>query len=189
MRYWTLFAAGLAAVAPAPVCAREVTVIVPAKAMPWNPAVNSDMAFGRQDGARPVTVFGGKLFEGSVVEFFAVGSTTTAIGGPAFGPGGQAEFVTNASAGNSGAWFPSRYADAKGYPARLNQLMGTFVDGDGRVVGKPFLIGARAKATVPRGAMAILLGLNDDIFSDNDGQLRVIVNLPDPTVTVGGEGG
>lgn len=181
-------ALGMAAL-PVPAAAREVTVSVSGRTMPWSAGANRDMAFGRQDGDRPVVIFGNKLFEGSDIGFAARGGTTTATGGPPFGPDGQADFVTNDAAGNSGSWFPSRFADPQGYPARLNQLMGAFVDGDGRIVGRPFMIGAAAKVAVPAGAMAIALGINDDIFSDNGGRLEVTVTLPDASVTVGGEGG
>jgi hypothetical protein len=170
--------------AVAPVEAREVTVKVSAKAMPWSPAINRKLPFGRLDGAAPATVFAGKLFEGVPVKFSATGGTTTAAGGERFGPDGQAGFVTDASRGNSGSWFPSYHADRAGYPAHLNQLMGAFVDADGRVVGKPFLLGAHGKAVPPAGAVAITLGINDDIYSDNAGEIVVTIDLPSPQVTI-----
>ncbi|AQR72302.1 hypothetical protein [Sphingomonas sp. LM7] len=168
----------------APAQAREVTVKVSARAMPWSPAVNRKLPFGRQDGAAPAMVFAGKLFEGVPVKFSATGTTSTAAGGERFGPAGQAGFVTDATRGNSGSWFPSYHADRAGYPAHLNQLIGAFVDADGKVVGKPFLIGARGEAVPPAGAVAITLGINDDIYADNEGEIVVTIDLPSPQVTI-----
>lgn len=173
-----------AALPTAPAAARDVTVKVSAKAMPWSPAVNRKLPFGRQDGTPPAMVFAGKLFEGVAVKFSATGNTSTATGGERFGPDGQAGFVTDATRGNSGGWFPSYYADRAGYPAHLNQLIGAFVDADGRVVGTPFLIGAGGEAIPPAGAIAITLGINDDIHADNEGEIVVTIALPTPQVTV-----
>ncbi|WP_404337667.1 hypothetical protein AB2M62_02940 [Sphingomonas sp. MMS12-HWE2-04] len=167
-----------------PAQARDVTVKVSARAMPWSPGVNRKLPFGRGDGTAPATVFAGKLFEGLPITFSATGATSTAAGGERFGPEGQTGYVTNATRGNSGTVFPSYYADPAGYPAHLNQLVGAFVDADGRVVGKPFLIGAQGEARPPAGAVAITLGINDDIYADNEGEIIVTIALPEPKVTV-----
>lgn len=172
------------AAAIGPACAQEVQTNVPATAMPWIPAANRKMDFGRHDGTRPVMIAGYRLREGSAITFAASGETTTAKGGMQFGPDGQSDYVTNDNGGNSGTFFPSRYIDRASYPVRLNALIGAFVDADGQVVGKPFVIGAGTKARIPAGALAISLGVNDDIFSDNDGTLSVTIDIPQAIVTV-----
>lgn len=156
--------------------AKDVTVHVDGRAMPWSVGGNPKLNFGRHDGKPPAMVWGLHLVSGTRISFTATGTTTTQSGGMAFGPDGQAEFVTDATAGNSGAFFPSRYVDAKTYPAHLNELVGAFVDADGKVVGKPFLIGHAAEVTVPDGALAIGMGINDDIFGENAGGLDVVIH-------------
>ncbi|MFC3443636.1 hypothetical protein ACFOKF_20985 [Sphingobium rhizovicinum] len=164
--------------------AREVTVIVPATAMPWNPGINGKKSFGRRDGSRPVMIAGQHLFEGGKVRFAASGETTTIPGGIAIGPDGQADFVADDNIGNSGLVFPGHYVDRATRPVKLNALIGAFIDADGRVVGAPFLVGREATVRVPAGAMGIALGINDDIYADNGGSLSVTVDIPEVSVIV-----
>ncbi|WP_298398234.1 hypothetical protein [Sphingobium sp.] len=174
----------LAALAVGQAQAKEVTVTVPATAMPWNPGVNGKKSFGRRDGGRPVMIAGQHLFEGAKVRFVASGETTTIPGGIAIGPDGQADFVADDAIGNSGLVFPAHYVDQATRPVKLNALIGAFIDADGRVVGAPFLIGRGATVRVPAGAMGLSLGINDDIYADNGGSLSVNVDIPEASVTV-----
>lgn len=184
------FAALMAGMLVSPAAtARDVEMRVAATAMPWNPGINRKMDFGRHDGTRPALVVGALLQPGSRVDFSASGQTTTVKDGLAFGPDGQQEFVTDAATGNSGTAFPSRYIEASDYPVHLNALMGAFIDADGRVVGKPFVIGSGTSRQVPEGAQAISMGLNDEIYSDNAGQIVVQVHIPEANVTLEPEGG
>lgn len=164
--------------------AREVTVIVAATAMPWNPGINGKKSFGRRDGSRPVMIAGQHLFEGAKVRFAASGETTTIPGGIAIGPDGQADFVADDNIGNSGVVFPGHYVDRATRPVKLNALLGAFIDADGRIVGAPFLVGVQAEVRVPAGAMGISLGINDDIYADNGGSLSVTVDIPEAKVIV-----
>src|SRR5438067_10418276 len=53
------------------------------------------------------------------------------------------------------------------------ELVGTFAN-DGVIVGKPFPIGNGPTAlTVPAGANQLLLGINDNRYSDNSGSFTV----------------
>lgn len=172
------------ALVAAPAAAKDVTVRVDARAMPWRVGVNPKMPFGRGDGKGPAIVMGMNLLSGTKVRFKATGSTDTIVGGEKFGPSGQAAYVTDANTGGSGSFFPSRYVPATQYPLRLNQLVGSFINADGHIIGTPFAIGDSAELEIPDGAAAIALGINDDIFSDNSGALDVVVSYAEGSVSV-----
>jgi hypothetical protein len=163
--------------------AKEKTVVVDAHSAPWDVRANPKLFFGIDDCRPPEVLFDLNLFAGETIKFAAAGTTTTSINGGSFGPDGQEDYFTNDSKGNSGHFFPSRYVDPKTYPVRLNALMGAFVDADGTVVGKPFVIGRAAAVKVPEGAVALSMGINDDIFSDNSGEITVTISYLVPTVT------
>lgn len=183
MRHMMMLGAiGLGMVA-SPALARDYNVRVNAKCSPWSIGINRKMVFGRQDGRGPAIVAIPNLVSGTKVTFKATGSTTTVAGGGSFGPDGQAEFVTDQAIG-AGNYFPSKYMSPASYPVKLNQLVGAFVNADGVVIGKPFPIGSAGQATIPEGAMAIALGINDDVFSDNSGALDVVVSYSTGSVTV-----
>jgi MYXO-CTERM domain-containing protein len=64
-------------------------------------------------------------------------------------------------------------------PTYLSQLVGAFANSSGVVVGAPFALGDAATIEVaPVGATQLLLGVNDDIYSDNSGSLLVQVSGP-----------
>ncbi len=168
------------------VMAQQVDVHVPATAMPWDLKVNARFAYGKGDGTPPA-VAGLALTEGMKLQIAAAGTTTTAKGGMSFGPDGQADFVTNTVLGNSATYFPSRYVDPVDYPTQLNELIGAFVDATGRLVAEPFPVGSGYNAVVPPKAARIVFGINDDIYSDNSGEivvtLKVVDEFPEPAQT------
>jgi hypothetical protein len=49
----------------------------------------------------------------------------------------------------------------------LQEVLGTFTDGSGDIVGTPFVVGDGTTVTVPVGASALQLGVNDDYYYDN----------------------
>jgi hypothetical protein len=74
--------------------------------------------------------------------------------------------------------FPSYFFDPTntGPYIYLNALIGAFADSSGAVVGDPFAVNNFLSGlVVPATAVLLLLGLNDDIFADNGGALRVSV--------------
>ena len=75
--------------------------------------------------------------------------------------------------GSSGTRFPGFYTvdPANVY---LGALIGTFADSAGVIQGSPFFIGIGPTDVTAAGAF-LLLGINDDIFGDNSGSLRVSV--------------
>lgn len=175
-----IFALIVVAVAPSIAYAKDVTVRVDARAAPWNTGVNRKLAFGLAN-ARPATVvWNVTLIPGIKVRFAAKGTTTTVIGGEAFGPDGQQDWTEDHGA----ALFPSHYISQRQGPIYLNELVGCFIDADGRVVGEPFAIGSTREVAVPEGAAALSLGINDDNYGDNTGGLDVTVHVPEPRVIV-----
>jgi hypothetical protein len=85
---------------------------------------------------------------------------------------------TTGGVGNGG-YFPSYHIDpgnAGPGQIRLNALIGAFSDGSGVLVASPFVVNnGPLTLSVPSGAAYLLLGVNDDIFGDNEGSLRVSV--------------
>lgn len=52
-------------------------------------------------------------------------------------------------------------------PIYLQEVLGTFTDGAGDIVGTPFVVGDGTTVTVPAGASALQLGINDMYWIDN----------------------
>jgi len=52
-------------------------------------------------------------------------------------------------------------------PIYLQEVVGTFTDGSGDIVGTPFVVGDGTTVTVPAGASALQLGINDNYYFDN----------------------
>jgi hypothetical protein len=71
----------------------------------------------------------------------------------------------------------------------LNQLVGTFADATGAIIGTPFAIGLGRTVSIPVGATQLQLGINDDIFVDNTGELNLAVSqsasVPEPSTIFG----
>ena len=63
--------------------------------------------------------------------------------------------------GTSTLYAPSKYMDPATYPVYLMQLVGTFADARGEIVGRPFKVGnGPFDVTVPAGAVQLQLGAN-----------------------------
>jgi hypothetical protein len=88
--------------------------------------------------------------------------------------------------GTSGKDFPSFYMNPASYPIYLGALVGVFTDSSGNIIGTPasfppFVINDGPKSVViPAGATQLQLGIDDDIFFDNNGSFSVQVTGPDP---------
>jgi hypothetical protein len=155
--------------------AETVTVKVAGTAMPWIiKKKNPELPYSKADGTAPA-VAPLKLIAGTHLQMTATGSTTTVAGGGGFDPGGQPEFICDDHLGGSGMPFPSMYMSHGFYPVHLNELVAVFTDGHGKIVKSPFPIGTGMNITVPEGAEAIQFGLNDDIYTDNTGEIEVTI--------------
>jgi hypothetical protein len=102
--------------------------------------------------------------------------------------GSPSTYITNNFGGSSGLQFPSKYMMAD-WDTYLNQLVGTFADATGAIIGTPFAIGLGRTVSIPVGATQLQLGINDDIFVDNTGELNLAVSqsasVPEPSTIFG----
>lgn len=160
--------------------AREVQVVVDARVPPWDPRTNRKLAFGSGDLRPPKIIFDARLFEGALIRFKATGRVAWITGGTRNGPNGDPNMILDRSV----AFLPGHYIKNASRALAMGQLVGAFVDADGRVVGSPFSVGEEAEVRAPAGATAIALGINDDILADNNGSFSVTVLIPEAQVTV-----
>jgi hypothetical protein len=177
---YSIVAAALASLPLTAVATRAETIVVKvdARTQPWSVGANRSMPYGLGDGRPPKTIWSKKLVPGLKVDFVASGSTTFHPGVPAVGPSG----MSLPSAIQTESRMPGFYV--KGGGQSVSGLIGGFVDADGTLVGQPFLIGSSRSETVPDKAVAIVLGINDDRYSDNIGEFTVRITVPEPSVTV-----
>jgi len=73
---------------------------------------------------------------------------------------------------NNYKWFeigPSYYMNPATYPIYASELVGTFANSDGQIVGTPFAVGNLGTFTIPTGATQLQLGVNDVGYGDNYG--------------------
>jgi len=93
---------------------------------------------------------------------------------------GDKTFIMNN--GNFGWVGPSYYMNPATYPIYLGELVGTFANNSGQIVGTPFAVGNLGTFTVPTGATQLQLGINDTIEDDNLGSFNIqITGVPEPT--------
>jgi hypothetical protein len=74
------------------------------------------------------------------------------------------------------------------YPIYTAELVGTFANSSGQIVGTPFAIGDLGTFTVPTGATQLQLGVNDNWYGDNSGSWAIHVVgaaiVPEPSTTL-----
>ncbi len=141
--------------------------------MPWTPSgkINKHYHFGIGDGTAPIDVPLHLLHAVSgdtiVVEY--VSGTVSAEPGnfPYTDADGDTSYPTNDYKNVAGR-FPSYYMTP--YPIYLCELVATFTKKNGEIIGQPFAIAdGPASFVVPADARVLLLGVNDNKFSDNAG--------------------
>src|SRR5271165_3223877 len=157
-------------------------VSVSATSGPWNQAIAGNPAYGVGDQTAPTVV---AVNPGDTITITYQSGLTSAFGGvpatvdalgytfDAFGSGqgGGCPIAGCTGVGSSGTFFPSHAIDPSnaGPQIALNALIGAFVDSSGMVLDAfapgdgPFTI------TAPAGAVALQLGVNDDIFTTGVG--------------------
>lgn len=198
MRYKGLLAATALYLASTSL-AWSTPVSVDSHAGPWDPSLNLGFFYGTGDQAAPTTV---SVTPGTTLTIQYLDGLTSAFDGvsPSVDADGYVDGTFgcaplpagSAGAGNGGA-LPCFYVDPfSSPPIWLNALMGSFADDTGTLVAAPFAIGnGPLSILVPTGATVLQLGLNDDIFGDNSGSLRVDVTasrttpVPGPIVGAG----
>jgi hypothetical protein len=194
-------AAGLAglvlAACAAPASAAIVSVL--GTSSPWDPTVMGNGFFGTDGatGAVSILVNGGDSitidYLDGLTGSFGPGTEIATAEGYVDGVFGSGQPSVGPPLTGQGFFtpLPSFYIDPTntGSPIWLNALLGSFVDASGHVLGTSFATGNDPfMAVAPTGAVALLLGLNDDNFGDNPGALRVsvtgssvIAGVPEPT--------
>lgn len=161
-----------------------LTAKVRGTAGPWDPAINRNMPYGKNDQSKPVIVPILNIRPGTMIQISADGFLEYTRDGESIGPDGNRRIDPGRSEGG-GAGYPSQYVDRSSHrPRAVGQLMGAFVDADGVIVGLPFIIGSQAKVEVPKGAMGLSLGIDDWEFRNNDGMLNVKITSREAQVTV-----
>jgi hypothetical protein len=172
--------------------ASATLVAVGGQTGPWDPTISGNPDYGTHDNGGPATVL---VTSGATITIAYVSGLTSAFDGAPpsvdgmgyvgaiFGSG-----VGRTGIGSSGTPLPSFFIDPTntGPDINLNELIGAFADATGLLVGSPFAVGNGLSMVAPAGATALLLGLNDDIFSDNSGELQIDVvgrvqSVPEPS--------
>jgi hypothetical protein len=174
-RRLTLIAAAIGyAMAVGSAQAGTVIVSVDSQAGPWDQAVNPTFDYGVHDNSGP-TVVGG-LTDGEAVTIAYRSGKTGEFGSTLdVDANGYVGDFPSDQPGSSGKNFPGFFTAT---PANvyLGELVGTFADSTGAIVGTPFAIGdGPLTFNDPTGATQLLLGINDDIYRDNIGGLRISV--------------
>ena len=175
--------------------ASAAVVSVSGFAGPWDTSVAGNPTYGVGDNtpATRLAVNAGDnisitYLSGLTSAFGGVPPTVDALGyaGGIFGSGANCGGSPCSGIGSSGQPFPSFTIDPTntGPQIALNALIGDFVDSSGKILDAfapgdgPFSIVA------PTGAVALQLGVNDDIFFDNSGALSIEVTgstaIPEP---------
>jgi hypothetical protein len=143
--------------------------------------LNSTFQYGVGDQTAPTTISSG--FDFSAGNTFTVqyvsGTVSAGTLFPSVDANGDTSYIFNNSPGSSGKVAPSAYMNPATYPIYLVELVGTFADSTGAIVGTPFALGnGPTDIIAPAGATELLLGINDDIYSDNTGSFLVDVTGP-----------
>jgi hypothetical protein len=182
---------GFAFVSPAQAGIITTAVTVNGTEMPWNwvnLGLNTSDQFGVNDGTGPVVISATSGFafnSGDVLTLtYLSGMVSVGSGFPNTDAKGDTALPVNAGDGSTGKPFPSFYMNPATYPINLGELVGTFANSTGAIVGTPFAIGdGPDPVTIPTGATRLQLGVNDDRFGDNTGSYSVQVSGPGPVVS------
>ena len=144
--------------------------------MPWlyslvGGGLNSSYSYGNNDGISPVVLSPAQGFNftaGSPLTItFAGGAISLGTGISANDASGNPSFTAN---NPQPGIAPSYYMSNVASPIYLGELVGTFTNGAGTIVGIPFAIGdGPATVYVPAGAAQLQLGVNATVFSNNTG--------------------
>jgi len=179
---------GSAFVRPAQAGTITTAVTVNGTDMPWNwvnGGLNTSDQFGINDGAGPVVISAANGFafnSGDMLTLlYLSGMVSVGSSFPLTDAKGNTADAVNNGNGSTGKRFPSFYMNPLTYPINLGELVGTFADSSGVIVGTPFAIGdGPDSVTIPAGATRLQLGVNDDKFADNVDSWDIQVSGPGP---------
>ena len=159
-------------------------VTVNATSGPWLQSANPNFNYGNTagiDNGPPTTV---SVTSGELATIQSSG-TTSPVAGVVVDANGTVGLDPSNTVENEPGIFPGSFTADPGN-VFLGELMGTFANSNGVIVGTPFAIGDGPVSFVaPTEATELLLGINDNVFGDNTGQLEVAVTLasavPEPS--------
>ncbi|MGD0297559.1 MAG: hypothetical protein ABSE86_10610 [Bryobacteraceae bacterium] len=179
----TLFALALLARFAA---AQSTTVTVNATQGPWLPSLNPSFNYGDGTNAAPTAVdaSNGIPFNpgGTVTVTYVSGLVNVYPEGgfTATDANGYSGDATNNMVLANGS-YPSYFISSSSYPVYASELIGAFAN-NGVIVGNPFPIGDGPKSfTIPSGANQLLLGVDDNDYSDNTGSWQIKVTYAPAT--------
>jgi hypothetical protein len=177
-----------------------VTSVVDGSSGPWNYGTNLNAGsnYGVNSQLSP-TVFntssGLDFSAGNNLQIDYVSGLTSPYGGtPSFTAIGDISYIVNANNYAIYGVAPSKFISSTEYDVYLNELVGTFANSTGTIVGTPFKIGLTRSLIIPVGASQLQLGFNDIYFGDNTGAITVNVTglqagtmtaVPEPFSTIG----
>jgi len=166
--------------------AQSTTVTVNGNQGPWVQSLNPSFNYGDSTNAAPTAVgaSSGIAFNagGTVTVTYVSGSVNVYPEGgfPATDANGYSGDATNNMVLGNGS-YPSYFISSSSYPVYASELIGTFAI-NGVIVGNPFPIGDGPKTfTIPSGANQLLLGVDDNDYSDNTGSWQIKVTYAPAT--------
>jgi hypothetical protein len=158
---------------------------------PWDPVANPSFDISTSGSTPSVAVNSSSGLSITSGDMLAI----TYVSGLALaGAGGSIWNDANGADGEGGSAYwpadsgsvPGAYISGTQY---LLELLGTFADSTGVIVGNPFAIGNGPTMTyIPTGAVQLLLGFNDGWYNDNGGSIKIEITetpngnpVPEPT--------
>jgi hypothetical protein len=165
-----------------------VEVTVTGSAGPWlwvNGGLNTAYQYeypGYHDFTAPTVVSGNDGFRFTAGDALTISYVSGLVSvGPATGwPWVDANGVTGRD--SSGYLYcPSNYMNPP-TGNLMSELVGTFANSSGQIVGTPFAIGNLGTFTIPTGATRLQLGVNDSLYYDDAGSWNIdVTGIPEPT--------
>ena len=169
-----------------------ITVVVDGRSGPWSIVANPTFSYGgffngsQDQHLAPTLVDATSGVPFTVGDFLRIayvngianggsGNTSTADGSRTWNGNGILDEYLGVPA-------PGHYIAGINY---LEQVVGTFANSNGIIVGSPFTIGnGPVYETIPFGATQLLIGVNDAWYNDNGGSLHMnvteVATIPEP---------
>jgi len=173
--------------------ALTITKTVAGNAGPWdwvNGGLNTAYQYANENNsssqsATPTLISATDGFSFSVGASLTIsylsGGVRNSTGSAFVDANGYSDYPQNNILGGSYGPAPSYYMNPATYPIYNTELVGTFANNSGQIVGTPFGIGNLGTVTVPSGATRLQLGMNDNLYVDNSGSWNIqITQVPEP---------
>jgi hypothetical protein len=165
-----------------------ITTMVYGTSGPWkyvNGGLNTAYEYAHFDFTSPTVISAGNGFrffvgDGLTIRYLS-GLVAPSTTDGSYDANGETSYPLNNYTPNYGLAAPSYYINHSTYPIYCAELVGTFADSSGQIVGTPFAIGDSRTLTIPTRATQLQLGVNDDMYVDNSGSWNIqITGVPEP---------